>query len=183
MFKHVNYLHVIFFNRFHLTHSLMQLTRHTDYAFRILIHLAVTPKGRATIQEIADAYVLSRNHLMKVVHHLGLGGFIYTQRGRGGGFTLARSPDQISLGEVVRHTETDMNLADCAGCGLRSACGLSGILKAATAAFLAVLDQHSLSDAAQDKRGLAALIAALPAPPGLISEPCASSSDAMLRSD
>ena len=161
----------------------MQLTRHTDYALRVLIHLAVTPTGRATIPEVADAYVLSRNHLMKVVHHLGQGSFITTQRGRGGGFTLARSPDLISLGDVIRHTETDMNLADCGGCGLRSACGLSGILKAATAAFLAVLDQHSLADAAKDKTGLAALIAALPGPLPQLTAPCAPSSTAAPRLD
>jgi Rrf2 family transcriptional regulator, nitric oxide-sensitive transcriptional repressor len=151
----------------------MQLTRHTDYALRVLIHLAVTPSGRATITEIADAYTLSRNHLMKVVHHLGQGGFITTQRGRGGGFSLARAPEAIKLGHVIRHTETDMNLADCAGCGLRSACGLSGILKAATTAFLAVLDQHSLADAARDRAGLAALIAALPGALPSISDACA----------
>ncbi len=85
----------------------MQLTRHTDYALRVLIHLAAKPSGRATIPEIADAYGLSRNHLMKVVHHLGQGGFLDTRRGRGGGFTLARAPDSISLGDVVRHTEPD----------------------------------------------------------------------------
>lgn len=152
----------------------MQLTRHTDYALRVLIHLAVTPTGRATIPEVANAYVLSRNHLMKVVHHLGQGGFIATQRGRGGGFTLAHSPELISLGQVIRHTETDMDLADCAGCGLRSACGLSGILRAATSAFLTVLDQHSLSDAARDKTGLAALIAALPGPLAVsVNDACA----------
>lgn len=152
----------------------MQLTRHTDYALRVLIHLAVSPTGRATISEIADGYGLSRNHLMKVIHHLGQGNFIATQRGRGGGFTLAGPPEQIMLGEVIRHTETDMNLADCGNCALRSACGLSGILKAATAAFLAVLDRHSLFDAARDKAGLAALIAALPGLPSSPSDACAS---------
>ena len=162
----------------------MQLTRHTDYALRVLIHLAVTPTGRATIPEVAEAYALSRNHLMKVVHHLGQGGFILTQRGRGGGFTLAHAPEAIRLGDVVRHTETDMNLADCAGCGLRAACGLSGILKAATTAFLAVLDQHSLTDAAKDRTGLAALIAALPGTVSPVSDACApSSSNAAPRLD
>lgn len=150
----------------------MQLTRHTDYALRVLIHLAVSPTGRATIADIADAYGLSRNHLMKVVHHLGQGDFIITQRGRGGGFSLARPPAEIMLGAVIRHTETDMNLADCGSCALRPACGLSGILKAATNAFLAVLDQHSLADAARDKAGLAALIAALPGPTTSISDGC-----------
>ncbi|WP_176591173.1 Rrf2 family transcriptional regulator [Sphingobium sp. EM0848] len=154
----------------------MQLTRHTDYALRVLIHLVVAPSGRATIWEIADTYGLSRNHLMKVVHHLGQGGFLDTQRGRGGGFTLARPPETISIGEVVRHCEPDMNMADCGSCAIRPACGLSGILKAATAAFLAVLDQHSLADASRDRAGLAAIIAALPGPNALPNDACAPSS-------
>lgn len=154
----------------------MQLTRHTDYALRVLLHLAVVPGGRATIGEIATVYDLSRNHLMKVVHHLGLGGFIDTQRGRGGGFVLARPPEQISLGAVVRHSEPDMNLADCGGCALRRSCGLTPILKEALTAFLMVLDRHSLADAAKDRAGLAALIAALPNPPPEVSGACASPS-------
>lgn len=148
----------------------MQLTRYTDYSLRVLIHLAVTPTGRATIGEIADAYDLSRNHLMKVVHHLGQGGFLDTQRGRGGGFSLARPAHEISLGQVIRYSEPDMNMADCSGCALRSACGLTSILRAATAAFLGVLDSHSLTDAAKDRAGLAALIAALPRPPKVVSD-------------
>ena len=150
----------------------MQLTRHTDYALRVLIHLAVAPGGRATIPEIADAYGLSRNHLMKVVHHLAQGSFLKTQRGRGGGFTLARPAETIGLGEVVRHSEPDMKMADCEGCALRQACGLSGILRAATTAFLSVLDQHSLADAARNRAGLAAIIAALPGPKA-VSAACA----------
>ncbi|UZW56464.1 Rrf2 family transcriptional regulator [Sphingobium sp. JS3065] len=154
----------------------MQLTRHTDYALRVLIHLAVTPSGQATIPEIADAYGLSRNHLMKVVHHLGQGGLLDTRRGRGGGFTLARPSQAITIGEVVRYSEPDMNMADCGSCALRTACGLSGILKAATAAFLAVLDRHSLADAARDRAGLAAIIAALPGPNTSLTDACAPTS-------
>lgn len=142
----------------------MQLTRHTDYALRILIHLAAAPSGRATIAEVADGYGLSRNHLMKVVHHLAQGDFIHTQRGRGGGFALARAADAISIGAVVRHSEPDMTMADCASCAIRSSCGLTGILAEATRAFMSILDRHSLADAARDRGGLAALIAALPAP-------------------
>ena len=154
----------------------MQLTRHTDYALRVLIHLAVAPSGRATIGEIADAYALSRNHLMKVVHHLGQGGFLDTQRGRGGGFTLARAPEAITLGDVIRHSEPDMNMADCGSCALRPACGLSSILSAATAAFMAVLDRHSLADAARDRAGLVALIAGLPGLGPAFTDACASPS-------
>ncbi|MGJ8480812.1 Rrf2 family transcriptional regulator [Sphingobium yanoikuyae] len=159
----------------------MQLTRHTDYALRVLIHLAAVPGGRATIPEIADAYGLSRNHLMKVVHGLGQGGFIRTQRGRGGGFTLAADPADIRIGAVVRHSEPDMAMADCAACAIRPACGLSGILAQAVGAFLTVLDGYSLADAARDRTGLAALIAALPGPTSTDPKPdlspaCASSS-------
>jgi Rrf2 family nitric oxide-sensitive transcriptional repressor len=158
----------------------MQLTRHTDYALRVLVHLAAAPAGRATIPEIADAYSLSRNHLMKVVHQLGLGGFIATRQGRGGGFSLARAPETISIGAVVRHAEPDMRMADCAGCALRSACGLTSILAQATQAFLTVLDGYSLADAARDRTGLAALIAALPPAPPSVSGACA---DGPLRPD
>ncbi|MDG2511932.1 Rrf2 family transcriptional regulator [Sphingobium yanoikuyae] len=159
----------------------MQLTRHTDYALRVLIHLAAVPGGRATIPEIADAYGLSRNHLMKVVHGLGQGGFIRTQRGRGGGFTLAADPVDIRIGAVVRHSESDMAMADCASCAIRPACGLSGILAQAVGAFLTVLDGYSLADAARDRTALAALIAALPSPAAAdpnpdLSPACASSS-------
>ena len=148
----------------------MQLTRHTDYALRVLIHLAATPSARATIAEIADAYGLSRNHLMKVVHSLAQGGFIATQRGRGGGFTLARTPQEISIGAVIRHSEPDMRMADCASCAIRPSCGLTGILAQATAAFMAVLDAHNLNDATRDRAGLAAIIAALPDPDRSISD-------------
>lgn len=154
----------------------MQLTRHTDYALRILIHLTAVPSGRATVGEIADSYGLSRNHLMKVVHQLGQGGFIETQRGRGGGFTLARPPEAISLGDVVRHTEPDLNLADCGSCAIRPACGLTGILNAAMAAFVAVLDRHNLADATRDRAGLAAIIATLPGPTPNLSDASAPSS-------
>ncbi|HUD92771.1 Rrf2 family transcriptional regulator [Sphingobium sp.] len=153
----------------------MQLTRHTDYALRVLLHLAVVPTGRATIPEISEAYGLSRNHLMKVVHGLALGGFLDTQRGRGGGFTLAKLPTEIRIGAVVRHSEPDMKMADCSNCAIRPACGLSGVLAEATNAFLAVLDRYSLADAARDRGRLAALIAALPAPATGLSETCAPS--------
>lgn len=140
----------------------MRLTRHTDYALRVLIHLAATDGEKASIGQIAEAYDLSRNHLMKIVNELARAGVITTMRGRGGGFTLARTADDISLGEVVRLCEPDLRPADCGSCALRPACGLSGILMEAIAAFLKVLDGYTLADAAKDRAALATLIAALP---------------------
>ena len=80
----------------------MQLTAYTDYALRVLIYLAVHEAHVVTISEMATAYDISKNHLVKIVHQLGQEGFIETLRGRGGGLRLAHAPDQIYLGEIVR---------------------------------------------------------------------------------
>ncbi|MDO9372430.1 MAG: Rrf2 family transcriptional regulator, partial [Gammaproteobacteria bacterium] len=69
----------------------MQLTLHTDYALRVLIYLRLKGDSLVTISEIADFYQISRNHLVKVVHHLANHGFIHTTRGKHGGMRLARS--------------------------------------------------------------------------------------------
>jgi len=141
----------------------MRLSRHTDYALRVLIHLAARPEGLASIAEIARTYAISENHLMKVVHMLGRAGFIRTVRGRGGGIALARSPDEISVGTVVRHGETDLDLVDCGSCRIAPACGLTGALGKALAAFLEVLDGYSIADVTERRFELATLLGFEPA--------------------
>ncbi|MDA8384466.1 MAG: Rrf2 family transcriptional regulator [Betaproteobacteria bacterium] len=132
----------------------MQLTRFTDYSLRVLIYLAAHPARLATIPEVAAAHRISQNHLMKVVHQLGLQGFIATQRGKGGGMRLARPPEEIRLGDVVRAMEENMALAECfdlgtQGCALLPGCGLKGVLLEARANFLATLDRYTLADIAR----------------------------------
>ena len=92
----------------------MRLTRYTDYALRVLMHLATHPDRPASIGMIAKSYGISQNHLMKVVHDLGKQGFIATTRGRGGGLKLPRPAEEIIVGDVVRHTEDSFQLVDCA---------------------------------------------------------------------
>jgi len=127
----------------------MRLTAYTDFALRTLMYLATNRDSLATIGQIADEHGIAKNHLTKVVHQLGLLGFVETVRGRNGGLRLARDPEHITIGEVVRQTETDFHMAACfddqsAGCILASACGLKGTLGRATQAFLAVLDDATL---------------------------------------
>ncbi len=136
----------------------MRLTVHTDYSLRVLIHLAAHPERRCSISEIAEAFGISRNHLMKVVNELGHGGFITTTRGRGGGFTLARPADEIMVGEVVRFSERDLSLVDCGNCAIRSACGLISVLCEAMDAFMAVLDRTSIAAATSDRDRLRHLL-------------------------
>jgi len=136
----------------------MRLSRHTDYALRVLIHLAARPERLASIAEIARAYAISENHLMKVVHMLGRAGFVRTVRGRGGGIELAVPAADIRIGDVVRHGEADLNMAECGECLIAPACGLTSVLNEALGAFLAVLDRYSLADITRRRGDLARLL-------------------------
>jgi len=136
--------------------SPMQLTRFTDYGLRMLIHLAVEPERRAPIQEIADAYGISKAHLTKVAWDLGALGYIEPTRGRRGGLKLARPPAEIRLGTLVRDTEKNVALVECmqpdGNCIIQPACGLQFALQEALEAFFAVLDEYTLADAVGRKR-------------------------------
>jgi len=140
----------------------MRLSSYSDYALRILIYLAVQPDKLPTIAEIAERYDISKNHLMKVAHQLGVGGYIETVRGRGGGLRLGKQPDAIRLGDVVRFTEQDLAIVECMGmeneCLLTPACALKGVLGEALQAFLAVLDDYTLADIIRQKRSITALL-------------------------
>lgn len=125
----------------------MQLTRFTDYALRILLHVGAQDAPRlSSISEIATSYGISKNHLMKVVQHLGQAGLLETIRGRGGGLRLGRPAESITIGEIVRSTEQGFDLVDCTGCVVAPACSLPKVLGEATRAFLGVLDGYTLAD-------------------------------------
>ena len=141
----------------------MRLTVYTDYSLRVLMFLALKGDRLATISEIAKAFDISKNHLMKVVHQLGVAGYVTTVRGKGGGLRLARPPDDIVLGEVLRCTEPDMALVPClapddAFCIIFPSCALRSVLTEARDAFLAVLDRCSLADLVQRRMPLRKLL-------------------------
>ena len=131
----------------------MRLTNFTDYAVRVLIYLGAhrAKNGLATIGDIAAAYGISENHLMKVVHHLAKQGYIETTRGKGGGMRLARAPELINIGAVVRGAEEDLAVVECfeegnLNCPIVPACALRGVLARAMGAFFEVLDGQTLAD-------------------------------------
>ncbi len=129
----------------------MRLTRYSDYALRVLMYLGLNPGRVCTVGEIARAYRVSENHLMKVVQDLARSGVLQTIRGRRGGVRLARRPVEIHLGEVVRATEADLALVECfdggdQSCPIAGPCRLSGVLEEALGAFFAVLDRRTLAD-------------------------------------
>jgi Rrf2 family nitric oxide-sensitive transcriptional repressor len=142
----------------------MRLTVYTDYALRVLMYLALKEDELATITEISVSYGISRNHLMKVAHQLGVAGYVETVRGRGGGLRLARRVETIGLGEVVRFTEPDMAIVSCfkpidAPCAIRPSCVLRQALQKSRDAFMSVLDDYTLSDLVRPRGRLLGLLA------------------------
>lgn len=129
----------------------MRLTAYTDYALRVLIYLGLRGDDLATIQEIADQYGISKNHLMKLVHELGRLGYVETIRGKNGGLRLGRRPEKITVGEIVRHMEPDMALVECfqsgeVRCRIVRDCVLQNALGQALDRFFETLDQCTLAD-------------------------------------
>ncbi|HKT96112.1 MAG TPA: Rrf2 family transcriptional regulator [Paraburkholderia sp.] len=133
----------------------MHLTVYTDYTLRVMMYLALKypDGGVATIDEIAGAYGISRNHLTKIIHELSQVGLIETTRGRTGGARLARAPREISVGEIVRVAEKDFSVVRCHDmtvahdCAIFPACNLRRRLYRAVDAFLHELDTMTLHEA------------------------------------
>lgn len=141
----------------------MRLTAFTDYCLRVLMFVGAKEGDMSTIDEIAGAYSISRNHLTKVVFRLGQLGYLNNVRGKGGGIYLAKDPEAINLGALVRQTEEDLILVDCfqrsgGDCKIRPACELRHALAKALAAFLAVLDAYTLADLLNSRRRIAQLL-------------------------
>ena len=128
----------------------MRLTLWTDYALRTLMFVGSKGGRLATIAEIAESFDISKAHLMKVVNKLGQQGYLDTARGKGGGIKLARSPEEIHVGAIVRETEEDLAVVGCLGetgvCRIEGCCVLRRALREATLAFLQKLDGYTLAD-------------------------------------
>ena len=142
----------------------MQLTRHTDYAFRVLIYLCSVDKEElSTVGEIAAVFQVPLNHLTKVVQQLGKAGFITTLRGKYGGIRLARSEQDISLGSVVRAMEATLDPVNCSQplCRLKVNCRLKPIMNRAMESFINAMDEYTLADISQNEDIQALLITEL----------------------
>ena len=138
----------------------MRLTRHSDYALRVLLALGTSDGELVTIGAIAERFDISRNHLMKVVNRLAAHGFVETVRGKRGGIRLARPPEAIALGELLRRTEEDLTLVECfreedQRCRIEGNCAVRAVLDEALQAFLAVLDRYTLADLLHNRGALA----------------------------
>jgi Rrf2 family nitric oxide-sensitive transcriptional repressor len=140
----------------------MRLTFSTDYALRLLMLVGLETEHLVTIEQVADSFGISKNHLMKVAYQLGQEGYLETVRGRNGGLRLGKAPSQIVVGEVVRKMEPDFAVVECqnpAGyCKIAPCCTLRSAMRKAVEAFLEKLDEYTLEDLLRPKSKLRELI-------------------------
>lgn len=128
----------------------MRLSQASDFALRILIHLGHTGTPQ-TVEGLSRTLGLSKSHVMKIVAQLGRAGIIATTRGRGGGLTLRKTPEQVRLGAVVREMEPDLGVVAClqrgpCECVFLPKCALKQAMAQATEAFIDSLEQQTLAD-------------------------------------
>lgn len=141
----------------------MRMTLHTDYALRMLTYVATRPDCACTVNDVAEAYGLSRNHLLKVAQTLREHGFIETIRGRSGGIRLERTAESIGIGALVRLIEEDFSVVEClqargGGCVISPCCTLKGMFSEALGAYLGVLDKYTLADVVRNRAQLGFLL-------------------------
>lgn len=127
----------------------MRITKRTNIAIRLLMYCSANPDRLVTKAEIADCCNISENHLAQVINQLGQLDYLATQRGRKGGMSLARPASEIRIGQVFRHIEGALPIAECFAdadntCPLSNACRLKVALSDAAAAFYASLDDITL---------------------------------------
>ncbi|KAB2943168.1 MAG: Rrf2 family transcriptional regulator [Hyphomicrobium sp.] len=140
----------------------MRLTLFSDYSLRMLMYTHAAGDRLVTIEEMADAYGISRAHLMKVAATLTRAGYLVAVRGRSGGLRLAKPAEEIVLGDVVRATEPDFALVECLAtgnqCVITKCCKLQGVLRDALQQFLSVLDSHTLASIALRPRDFRSIL-------------------------
>ncbi|HEX3148788.1 MAG TPA: Rrf2 family transcriptional regulator [Gemmataceae bacterium] len=129
------------------------LSKKTDYALLILSHLTERSTG-GSAREIADRFGLSKGFLANILKELCQKGFLISHRGVKGGYTLARTADQISLAELLESLEDGWKLTTCTGqldheehdCSVHYLCPIRGPLNEIHKAIVGVLRNVSLAD-------------------------------------
>jgi Rrf2 family protein len=134
-------------------YSSMQLTRAADYAVRVMIHLAKTPRGtRSSLPMLAAATGAPDSFLSKVLQDLTRARLVTSQRGPAGGFQMSAPGRQASMRAVVEAIDGPMNLNVCLGndqaCPRRMRCAAHPVWVKAQEALLDVLNNARITDLA-----------------------------------
>ncbi len=129
----------------------MQLSKFTDYTFRVLIYMATHQEELYTVEQLAAQLEVSEHHLKKVIHKLAKTEYLISIKGRSGGLKLGLPPEEINLGEVLKVTEDNLCIVECIksemNCNfMTQECKLKGIIKESLHQFIEVFSRYTLAD-------------------------------------
>lgn len=141
----------------------MRLTTRTNLALRTLMFCALNPDRIVRKAEVARACNASENHLAQVIHLLAQRGYLKTVRGRSGGLSLGQTPEDITVGAILRSFEACLPFTECFSatentCPLSGPCRLKSVFAGALEGFYAALDKVTVRDLVQDNSQLQALL-------------------------
>jgi Rrf2 family nitric oxide-sensitive transcriptional repressor len=127
----------------------LHLTLFTDYALRSLLYLSWNAGRPCTVEEVARYFQISADHVTKVMQRLARQGYVRSRRGRHGGAVLARPPEEIRLGDILRDFES-ISLLDCLTaenvCVIEVGCRLKRVLAEGQRRMMAYFDEYTLRD-------------------------------------
>lgn len=127
----------------------MRLNRKTDYCLRVLIYLQLNP-GKSRIQDIADSYGISKNHLSVAVNKLSELNLILSTQGPKGGIEFNPTAAETNIADVITKIEA-FDIVDCfevegKSCSLNPRCKLKKMLSNATDSFISELKTYKIKD-------------------------------------
>jgi Rrf2 family protein len=132
------------------------LTNKGKYGLKAMVHLAgLAPGELAQVQEMADSNSIPKKFLDQILSELRNSGVVFSKKGKGGGYALARSPSEISVGQIVRVLDGPLAPIQCASvtayrpcddCSDEKVCTVRLMMVKARNAIASVLDSHTLAD-------------------------------------
>jgi Rrf2 family transcriptional regulator, cysteine metabolism repressor len=103
------------------------ISQKCQYAVRSVFELAKRQDAGVTkISDIAEAQAIPARFLENILNHLKGGGFVESVRGKDGGYLLARSAKDLTVGEIVRFLEGTLSPVECTAGGKKGACSMHG---------------------------------------------------------
>ena len=138
----------------------MKITKKGEYGLRALVDLALNYKrGMRQIQEIVREEAIPEKFLEQILLILKNAGFVQSKRGIGGGYFLSKSPEEISLGEVIRLIDGPLAPLGCVStehgsCPKEITCGIRSVMLDVTNATAEILDRVTLADVCSRTRGM-----------------------------
>lgn len=133
---------------------MIRMTRLADYSVMVMTRLAYTPDETATATDIARDTGLPFPTASKIMGAMARAGLLTSHRGLKGGFSLARSPAEITAGDIISAVEGPIAVTECiddspGDCNLESLCPTRGHWQRINEAIKTALDRVTLDDLAQ----------------------------------